>query len=154
MGALRFKDAAGVEFLASTDRPVPPLIDLPQLLSATGRIELDRETDEDLLLLLAPGTSLGGARPKATVRDGNGNLLVAKFPKKDDDWPVTLWEAAVLTLAEKAGITVPIRRVETIAKKPVLLLARFDRGDADIAFAIVISVCLCYLAAALGGDNG
>ncbi len=90
LGALRFKDAAGGDFLAYTDRPVPPLIDLPLLLSATGRIESDRETDEDLLLVLAPGTSLGGARPKATVRDGGGSLMVAKFPKKDDDWPVTL----------------------------------------------------------------
>lgn len=131
LGALRFKDVAGGEFLASTDRPVPPLIDLPQLLSATGRIERDRETDEDLLLVLAPGTSLGGARPKATVRDSNGNLLVAKFPKKDDDWPVTLWEAVLLTLAGNAGIEIPIWRLEVIAKKPVLLLTRFDRADGD-----------------------
>ena len=132
LGAVRFKDATGGEFLAHTERPVPPLIDLPQLLSATGRIERDRETDEDLLLVLAPGTSLGGARPKATVRDTNGKLMVAKFPKKDDDWPVTLWEAVVLALAEKAGITVPTWRLETIAKKPVLLLTRFDRGDGDM----------------------
>ena len=131
LGALRFKDAAGGDYLAHTDRPIPPLIDLPRLLSATGRIERDRETDEDLLLVLAPGTSLGGARPKATVRDGNGTLLVAKFPKKDDDWPVTLWEAVVLALAEKAGVTVPAWRLELIAKKPVLLLDRFDRIDVD-----------------------
>jgi serine/threonine-protein kinase HipA len=131
LGALRFKDVAGGEFLAHAQRPVPPLIDLPQLLSATGRIERDRETDEDLLLVLAPGTSLGGARPKATVRDGNGKLMVAKFPKRDDDWPVTLWEAVLLALAEQAGITVPTWRLEVIAKKPVLLLTRFDRGDDD-----------------------
>ena len=131
LGALRFKDAAGGDFLAKTDRPVPPLIDLPQLLSATGRIERDRETDADLLLLLAPGTSLGGARPKATVRDTNGSLLVAKFPNKDDDWPVTLWEAVVLALAAKAGVVVPTWRLETIARKPVLLLTRFDRVDGD-----------------------
>lgn len=83
LGALRFKDSNAGDFLARTDRPIPPLIDLPNLLAATGRIERDRETDEDLLLVLAPGTSLGGARPKATIRDTNGSLLAAKFPKKD-----------------------------------------------------------------------
>lgn len=131
LGALRFKDAAGGEFLSQNTQPIPPLIDLPQLLSATGRIERDRETDDDLLLVLAPGTSLGGARPKATVRDRNGTLLVAKFPKKDDDWPVTQWEAVLLSLAAAAGIGVPTWRLETIAKKPVLLLTRFDRVDGD-----------------------
>ena len=130
LGAVRFKDANGDGFIANTGRPVPPLIDLPKLLSATGRIERDRETERDLLLLLAPGTSLGGARPKATVRDGNGWLMVAKFPKQDDDWPVTLWEAVLLKLAGDAGITVPEWRLEIIAKKPVLLLRRFDRRDA------------------------
>ena len=129
-GALRFRDAADDPFLAHTDRPIPSLIDLPPLLSATGRIEPDRETDEALLLLLAPGTSLGGARPKATICDGNGALLVAKFPKKDD-WPVTLWQAVVLSLAGKAGVTVPAWRLGTIAKKPVLLLTRFVRIDVD-----------------------
>lgn len=131
LGALRIKDAGGDDFIAQTGRPVPPLIDLPKLLSATGRIERDRETDDDLVLVLAPGTSLGGARPKATVRDVNGNLLVAKFPKRDDDWPVTLWEAVVLQLAENAGVTVPQWRLEVIAKKPVLLLTRFDRVDIE-----------------------
>lgn len=129
LGAIRFKDAAGEEFIAHTGRPVPPLIDLPKLLSATRRIERDRETDDDLILVLAPGTSLGGARPKATVRDNDGALLVAKFPKHDDDWPVTLWESVTLQLAERAGVAVPAWRLETIAKKPVLMLRRFDRTD-------------------------
>lgn len=127
LGALRFKDDDG-DFIARALRPVPPLIDLSKLLSATGRIERDRETDADLLLVLAPGTSLGGARPKATVRDRDGALLVAKFPKSDDDWPVTLWEAVTLTLAARAGITVPAWRLESVARKPVLLLKRFDRS--------------------------
>ena len=127
MGALRFKDADGAAFLTVTGAPVPPLIDLPRLLSATARIERDQETDEDLLLVLAPGTSLGGARPKATVRDTDGRLLIAKFPKRGDDWPVTLWEAVLLDLAARAGITVPEWRLQSIAKKPVVLIKRFDR---------------------------
>ena len=127
MGALRFRDVDGAAFLTSTGEPVPPLIDLARLLSATDRIERDKETDEDLKLVLAPGTSLGGARPKATIRDGDGALLIAKFPKRDDDWPVTLWEAVLLDLAKKAGIQVPPWRLDKIAKKPVLLVRRFDR---------------------------
>ncbi|MFN0195094.1 MAG: type II toxin-antitoxin system HipA family toxin, partial [Aestuariivirga sp.] len=112
MGAVRFKDIGSDVFLTTTGEPVPPLITLPRLLSATDRIERDRETDEDLLLVLAPGTSLGGARPKATVRDTDGRLMVAKFPKRDDDWPVTRWEAVLLTLARQAGIAVPDWRME------------------------------------------
>lgn len=127
LGAIRFKDVDGEEFLTTTGAPVPPLIDLPRLLSATARIERDQESDEDLLLVLAPGTSLGGARPKATVRDTNGNLLIAKFPKRDDDWPVTLWEAVLLDLAARAQINIPEWRCETIARKPVVLIRRFDR---------------------------
>lgn len=130
IGALRFKDAAGGEFLTTTGDPVPPLISLPRLLSATDRIERDEETDEDLLLVLAPGTSLGGARPKATIRDTDGKLLIAKFPKRDDDWPIPTWEAVLLTLAQQAGLDVPDWRLEPIANRPVLLIRRFDRGSA------------------------
>ena len=103
LGALRFKDAGG-GFLTSTGKRVPPVVDLPRLLSATGRVIDDEETDEDLQLFLAPGTSLGGARPKASVHDKEGHLSIAKFPRLDDDWPVTRWEAATMALAETAGV--------------------------------------------------
>jgi serine/threonine-protein kinase HipA len=89
LGALRFKDATGEPFLASTGKRIPPILELPKLLSATTRILADKEKDDDLLLVLAPGTSLGGARPKASVRDHDDHLLIAKFPRKDDEWPVT-----------------------------------------------------------------
>jgi serine/threonine-protein kinase HipA len=128
MGALRFKDTPGGAFLTTTGDPVPPLINLPRLLSATDRIERNQETDEDLLLILAPGTSLGGARPKATVRDADGKLLIAKFPRRDDDWPIPKWEAVLLALAQRAGLSLPDWRLEMIAGKPVLLVSRFDRG--------------------------
>jgi hypothetical protein len=71
--------------------------------------------------------SCGGARPKASVIEKNGHLAIAKFPRKDDEINAVLWEAVSLTLAKKAGIEVPAGRVETVAKKPVLLLRRFDR---------------------------
>ena len=129
LGALRFKDAGSGDFLTSTGKRVPPVVDLPRLLSATTRIIDDKETDEDLQLILAPGTSLGGARPKASVRDKDGHLLIAKFPRKDDEWPVTRWEAATMALAEAAGVEVSPWRLQLVLKKPVLMARRFDRRE-------------------------
>jgi len=85
------------------------------------------ETDEDLRLLFAPGSSLGGARPKASVRLKDGSLAIAKFPRRDDEINVVAWEAVALTLAGKAGIAVPTVRLEEISGQPVLVATRFDR---------------------------
>ena len=135
LGALRFKDAGGGEFLTTGGKRVPPLVELSRLLAATNRIIDEKETDDDILLVLAPGTSLGGARPKASVRDKVGNLAVAKFPRNDDEWPVTRWEAVTLALAQASGIEVPHWHLETVARKPVVLLRRFDRrGSFRIPF--------------------
>jgi len=127
LGALRFKEAGADSFLTSTGKRVPPLLELPKLLAATTRILDDEESDADLQLVLAPGTSLGGARPKASVRDKDGQLLVAKFPRKDDEWPITRWEAATLTLAQAASIDLPSWRLQPVLRRPVLMLRRFDR---------------------------
>ena len=129
LGALRFKDAAGGTFLTSTGRQVPPVVGLPRLLSAATRVIDDQETDEDLRLILAPGTSLGGARPKATVRDTDGRLSIAKFPRRDDEWPVTRWEAATMTLARAAGVEVAPFQLRHVSNRPVLTARRFDRRD-------------------------
>lgn len=129
-GALRFAEREGGPFLREPGtRRTPPLIDLPQLLSAVDRVAEDKDTDEDLRLLLAPGSSLGGARPKASVRDKDGDLAIAKFPRRDDDYNIVLWEAVALTLARKAGIRVPEARIEMVGTRPVLVLRRFDRRD-------------------------
>jgi len=80
---------------------------------------------------VAPGSSLGGARPKASVREKDGRLAIAKFPRRDDDFSTVLWEAVALDLAAKAGIAVAQSRVEKIGTKPVLLVQRFDRAGAD-----------------------
>jgi len=127
-GALRFKESEDEPFLA-TDRvmPIPPLVQLPRLLTASDNILDEHETDEDLRLLLAPGSSLGGARPKASVYDHDGHLAFAKFPHPNDEMPIEAWEAIALSLARKAGIPVPAHRLEKIADKPVLILRRFDR---------------------------
>jgi serine/threonine-protein kinase HipA len=100
-GALRFAEHEGGPFLA-TGVDIPPLIQLPALLSAAMRLSADDGgSDDDLRLLLAPGSSLGGARPKASIIDRDGQLAVAKFPH-GDLLPVTLWEAVALTLASQA----------------------------------------------------
>lgn len=127
-GALRFSKEPGGPFLRpdAVDR-IPPVVKLPRLLAAAEHFESDAETEEDIRLLLAPGSSLGGARPKASVRNKNGDLLIAKFPHRTDETNVVLWEALALRLAGKAGIKVPSWSVETISRKSVLLLERFDR---------------------------
>jgi serine/threonine-protein kinase HipA len=129
-GALRFAEIEGGPFLREEGaKRTPPLLELPELLSAAERVADDTDTEEDLRLLLAPGSSLGGARPKASVRDKDGHLAIAKFPRRDDDYNTVVWEAIALTLAHKAGIPVPDARIETVGDKPVLVLRRFDRGD-------------------------
>lgn len=130
-GALRFAAEEKGLFLAAKDAtPIPPLIELPRLLSAAEHVAADSDSDDDLRLLLAPGSSLGGARPKASVRDRDGHLAIAKFPHEDDENNTVLWEAVALTMAAAAGITVPTWRLHTVAGKPVLLLHRFDRSGA------------------------
>jgi serine/threonine-protein kinase HipA len=129
-GALRFAEREGGPFLAEHGpTKIPPLIELPRLLSAAEHVMSDTDSDEDLRLLLAPGSSLGGARPKASLRDRDGHLAIAKFPNKGDEVNTVLWEAVALRLAEKAGIPVPAWRLETVADRPVLLLRRFDREE-------------------------
>jgi len=128
-GALRFSTRPDETiFLAPKDKTaIPPLLKLPGLLSASERFLEDSESLEDLKLLLAPGSSLGGARPKASVRDRDGSLAIAKFPRKDDEFNIVMWEAVALTLAKDAGINVPSWRLENIIGKPVLIIKRFDR---------------------------
>ena len=141
-GALRFAKQEGGPFLAEHEAVrIPPLIDLPRLLSAAEHVANDSDSDEDLRLLLAPGSSLGGARPKASVRDRDGHLAIAKFPHKDDEINTVLWEAVALRLAAKAGIPVPEWRIEQVMDKPVLLLRRFDRvRDQRIPFLSAMSM--------------
>ena len=140
-GALRFRHTAGAPFLADAGAgAVPPLVALPQLLNASGRVETERETLEDLRLLLAPGSSLGGARPKASVRD-RGRLYIAKFPSAKDEYDVIGWEAVALTLAVKAGIAVSPWRLEKVGRGRVLLVQRFDRQATErVPFLSVMSL--------------
>jgi serine/threonine-protein kinase HipA len=141
-GALRFAEREGGPFLAEDGAvKIPPLIELPRLLNAAERVIAEDERDEDLRLLLAPGSSLGGARPKASVRDRDGQFAIAKFPHRDDDYDHVRWEAVALALAGDAGLTVPEWRLEEAGGKPILLLRRFDRrGQTRIPFLSAMSM--------------
>ncbi|MEP7350321.1 MAG: HipA domain-containing protein [Sphingorhabdus sp.] len=140
-GALRFKETPDGPFLASGDGAnVPPLIRLGELLNAAMRVAADGD-DDDLRLILAPGSSLGGARAKASVLDLQGQLSIAMFPQTDDSYPVIQWEAVALDLALRAGIEVPTWRLEQVADRTALLLRRFDRdGDTRIPFLSAMSM--------------
>jgi serine/threonine-protein kinase HipA len=82
-------------------------------------------------MIFAPGSSLGGARPKASVIDQHGQLAIAKFPKENDDYSIELWETVALQLAAKAGIVTPKNELLSVAGKSVLLSHRFDRADGN-----------------------
>lgn len=128
-GALRFSvPSQETIFLAPKEKTsIPPLVALPKLLSATEKFIADDASAADLKLLLAPGSSLGGARPKASVLDKDGSLAIAKFPRRDDEVNIVIWEAITLVLAKNAGIDVPTWRLENILNKAVLIIKRFDR---------------------------
>ena len=129
LGALRFRRVGEESFQAPDRAGVPALIQLGKLLQITERILRDEATDEDLQLIFEPGSSIGGARPKASVIDQHGYLSIAKFPKETDDYSVETWEEIALRLAEQAGIATPKHQLIEVAGKAVLLSRRFDRQD-------------------------
>ena len=128
LGALRFRKVRGEVFEAQVDRGVPGLVDLGRLLGVADRLLKDEESAEDLQLIFAPGSSLGGARPKASVLNQHGQLAIAKFPKPDDDYSIERWEAVALTLAKSAGIQVAEHSLIQVDGRDILLSQRFDRA--------------------------
>lgn len=141
LGALRFRWAGEAEFQAPIRAGVPALIELGRLLQITERIFRDEETEEDLQLIFAPGSSLGGARPKASVIDQHGHLSIAKFPKETDEYSIETWEEIALRLAERTGIATPKHELIQVAGKAVLQSRRFDRaGTSRIPFLSAMSM--------------
>lgn len=141
-GALRFRTEDNNDFLFPGNlKSIPPLVNLTKLLAATEKVVDFEERNSDLQLLLAPGSSLGGARPKASVIDKDGNLCIAKFPKKDDYTNNVLWEAVALTLAKNCGLNVQEWSLHKAGKKNVIVLKRFDRnGNTRIPFLSAMSM--------------
>lgn len=135
MGAFRFKESMNEEYInASEVLRIPPLTDIRELIAASSEIE--KSEDENRLpemrwiaQLVQPGSSLGGARPKASVIDDR-ILYIAKFPSRKDDYDVGLWEHFSHLLAKKAGVNAAETRViSTSDKYHTLLSRRFDRRE-------------------------
>lgn len=110
MGGFRLKRELDGDFInVSPSLKIPPLTELRQLVLASQEVEKSEENDvlpekKWIAQLIQPGTSLGGARPKAGVLDDSGNLCIAKFPSRKDDYDTGLWEHFSHLLARKAGI--------------------------------------------------
>ena len=134
MGGFRFKTNQNGEFINCDNHlRIPPLTDLRSLVAASMEIEKSEELNhlpekKWIQQLVHPGSSLGGARPKAGVRDTDGCLYVAKFPSHNDDYNVSLWEHLSHLLAKKAGvIAAETNVIPTGDKYHALLSKRFDR---------------------------
>lgn len=144
MGGLRFKSEEDGEFLSNDkETATPPWATLRTLEEASRQFENDDTLNEKWLnQLLRPGSSLGGARPKATVVDTKGQLWIAKFPSKNDTNNTGAWEKVVHDLAQKCGLNVPESKLETFSKLgSTFLVKRFDRnGDKRIHFASAMTL--------------
>ena len=132
MGALRFKLQEDEPFLNDDrSRPTPPWSTVRELQHGISLIESDKDNKEVrkwLNILLAPGSSLGGARPKANIIDEKGHLWIAKFPSKEDTINKAAWEFLAYKLATKAGIEMAECKIEKIAGKHFTFFTkRFDR---------------------------
>ena len=145
MGGIRLKlDEAGPFVSDDMDSSVPPWTSLRTLEEASRNFEKDEKglSNKWIAQLLKPGSSLGGARPKATVTDTDGNLWIAKFPSKNDEIDVGAWEKVVHDLARMCGLNVPESRVEKFSKLgSTFLVKRFDRdGEKRIHFASAMTL--------------
>lgn len=145
IGALRFKEDENASFLSDDfENAVPPWTTLRTLEEASRQFEKDGNllNDKWLNQLLKPGSSLGGARPKATVEDEHGNLWIAKFPSKNDDYNVGAWEKVVHDLAKMCKLNVPESKLENFSKDgSTFLVKRFDRdGKKRIHFASAMTM--------------
>lgn len=127
-GALRYR-VPGEEGFRSKDQngAIPPLVQLPRLLAACRAVLADQDARDEVKYLLDVGSStLGGARPKASVMD-EGALYIAKFPAPSDEHDVLSWEKTAIDLSHACGITTPEARLVHIGDESILLLRRFDR---------------------------
>jgi serine/threonine-protein kinase HipA len=141
-GALRFRytDAEtgdAVEYLANEALAAPPITSLAELASIATALTRKDINDLDqlrrwLAVLVAPGASLGGARPKANFRDPDGSLWIAKFPAHDDDRDIGAWEGVTWWLARHAGIDMAPAKVVSLSRSgyQTFCTRRFDRTDA------------------------
>lgn len=146
-GALRFKYEGTDCFLGNYDLATPPVCQLRELEDIAFNLSNKRIDDIDKLkrwlsVLVAPGSSLGGARPKANFTETDGSLWIAKFPAKDDDRDIAAWEMLVHKLADKAKIDVPPSKLLKLDRNyHTFCVKRFDRvGDRRVFFASAMTM--------------
>lgn len=147
MGGLRFKRNPEGPFVGESGKEaIPPLESLRKLEQASLAFEASDPEDAHYLdwltLLMAPGTSLGGARPKGNVIDPRGSLWIAKFPSRQDEFNTGAWEYLVHQMAVDAGLKVGEARAERFSNHGHTFLAkRFDRsGTKRIHFASAMTL--------------
>lgn len=145
MGGIRFKtDPEGVFLADDREIAVPPWTALRTLEEASRNFENNRASLSEKWLnqLLRPGSSLGGARPKATVADPDGQLWIAKFPSRNDENDTEAWEKVAYDLAKLCGLDVPESKLERFsALGSTFLVQRFDRsGDRRVHFASAMTL--------------
>ncbi len=145
MGALQFKLSKEGPFIADDENgSVPPWATLRDLEEAARGFEMstDEETEKWLRQLLKPGSSLGGARPKANVQDPDGNIWIAKFPSNHDETDIGAWEKITNDLAKMCGLNVPETSLCKFSSKgSTFLTKRFDReGKKRIHFASAMTL--------------
>lgn len=146
MGALRFKTDLNGPFLDNNNlTPTPPWSSIRELQDAAHNFENDTDTEEAkqwLAILMAPGSSLGGARPKANILDNDKNLWIAKFPAKNDTTDKAAWEFLAYQLALKAGINMSESKIQKITGNyHTFFTKRFDREDGErIHFASAMTM--------------
>lgn len=127
-GGIRFEDHNNGIYLSSSTTPIPPFAKLRMLEQAARGYEMSEKDDTLLKVILEPGSSLGGARPKANVVDEAGNLWIAKFPSKKDEYDIGAWEMVEHDLAKICGINVPDAKVMRLSEHGSTFLSkRFDR---------------------------
>jgi serine/threonine-protein kinase HipA len=130
MGALRLKHVSTGLFLDTRSLSAPPFTELRTLEAAADMLERgdDQHIAKWVQQLIAPGASLGGARPKASFRDSDGTLWLAKFPALEDRFDVGLWEYLTAQLSYAAGIVMPATRVHALSNRGhTFAVQRFDR---------------------------
>ncbi len=146
MGALRFKlDPDGPFLDNDCHSPIPPWTSVGELQRIASLVESDKDTKELnkwLIMLMAPGSSLGGARPKANIIDKNGHLWIAKFPSRNDTIDKAKWEFLAYKLTLAAGILMSESRIEKVAGNYFTFFTkRFDRMNGErVHFASAMTI--------------
>ena len=154
VGGLRFKEQTDGPFLNQDEKlAAPPWTSITELQEASLKFEKDEDTTDSehikwLNMLIAPGSSLGGARPKASIVDSAGDLWIAKFPSVNDTKDIGGWEMVTHNLAKKCGLNIAQARIEKFSNQyHTFLVKRFDRLDKNrIHFASAMTM--------LGYTNG